>query len=75
VTGPRKLVLWGWHPAHGAECLKLADYSPAEERRRTAEGWTCGAYAEGDAPEGLRAQVAGLRAAAKPVGHVCGRDC
>lgn len=64
MTGPRKLVLWGWHPAHGAECLKLADYSPAEERRRTAEGWTCAAYAEGDAPEGLRAQVAGLRAAA-----------
>jgi hypothetical protein len=49
-----ELVLWGFHPSYGKVPLKLEAYSGAAMKRRQREGWTCGVYAKGDAPTGLR---------------------
>lgn len=49
----KALVLWGFHPAHENVPIKLEDYSRTAMERRKKEGWTCGAYAEGEEPTGL----------------------
>lgn len=43
-------ILWGLHPAHGEQWLKLCDYSKAEATRRKAEGWKVQALPAGVAP-------------------------
>lgn len=50
----KEIVLWGFHKAHGNIPLKLEEYSRSAQKRREREGWTCGAYAAGDEPVGLR---------------------
>jgi hypothetical protein len=49
----KPLVLWGFHPTHGNVPIKLEDHSRVAMVRRQKEGWTCGAYREGDEPTGL----------------------
>jgi hypothetical protein len=43
-------ILWGLHPAHGEQWLKLCDYSRAEAKTRKAEGWKLQALPVGVAP-------------------------
>lgn len=50
----RRVILWGCHRAHGAEPLKLCEWSAKAQRERERLGWLCGAYLAGDEPEGLR---------------------
>ena len=52
-----EIILWGFKPGHGG-VLKLEPYTRAAYARRTKEGWTCGAYAKGDDPVGLRLLLA-----------------
>lgn len=52
-TKSKDLVLWGFHPAHGAACLKIFGFSKKAQRERTSEGWTCAGYAPGERPAGL----------------------
>ena len=63
VRGPR-LVIWGFHPAHGNVPMKLGAYSAAAARRREAAGWSVAAYAPGDDPAGLALQAEAVRARA-----------
>ncbi len=60
VARSPRLILWGYHPAYAPVPIKLSEWSHKEQDRRTAGGFLCAAYAEGDAPTGLALQVAGL---------------
>lgn len=60
-----EFVLWGYKPAYGPAPIKLTGgtlrHCRSGRKMREGEGdWMLGIYARGDAPEGLRAQVAAL---------------
>ena len=54
-------ILWGCHRSHGAEPLKLCEWTAKAQRERERLGWLCAAYAEGDEPAGLRLTWASMQ--------------
>ena len=66
-----ELVLWGYKPSYADAPIKLTGGTRAEcaaaQRSREAEGgWLLAVYPAGEAPGGLRAQVADLAAGRCP---------
>lgn len=70
MSGTTTFTLWGYKASYGlTEPIRLSGGAlrecRADQRMRESEGgWLLGIYRQGDAPEGLRAQVANLRAQA-----------
>jgi hypothetical protein len=60
MSAPR-FVLWGFLPGKIPAPIKITGGNlrqcHGEQTRRIGEGWTCGIYAPGDAPTGLRDQA------------------